>query len=151
MPGETKKRSANIKQTVPFFAVSNMETSLRFYTEGLGFEIKYKWVPHDKIEWCFLQRDSGTLMLQQPRKDDHHPGMPEGKLGVGISIFFICEDALAIYHELIAKCIDASEPFVSNTMWLTSLKDPDGYSIEFESSTDTPEGTLYSDYKQEIK
>jgi hypothetical protein len=32
-------------------------------------------------------------------------------------------------------------PFVSNAMWMTSLADPDGYRLEFESQTDVPEGT----------
>ncbi len=32
-----KKTEANVKQAVPFFGVSNMEESLRFYVEGLGF------------------------------------------------------------------------------------------------------------------
>lgn len=137
----------NIKQTVPFFAVSDMEASLRYYVDGLGFEIKNKWTPNDRIEWCFIQRDAGSLMLQQPRKDEHHTGMPEGKLGLGISIFFICEDAIAIYDEVISKGIHASEPFVGNNMWVTPLRDPDGYSIEFESPTDVPEDTKYSEWK----
>jgi hypothetical protein len=34
---ETKIES-NVKQAVPFFAVSNIEESLRFYVDGLGFE-----------------------------------------------------------------------------------------------------------------
>jgi hypothetical protein len=32
--------SANVKQVVPFFSVTNMEASLRFYVDGLGFAIK---------------------------------------------------------------------------------------------------------------
>jgi len=31
-------------------------------------------------------------------------------------------------------------------MWVTSLSDPDGYRIEFESSTDGPEETEYSEH-----
>src|SRR5262245_6852418 len=110
----------NIKQTVPFLAVSDMEASLRFYVDGLGFEITHKWTPRGKIEWCCIQRDGGTLMLQEPRKDDHHTGLPEGTLGLGVSIFFFCEDALAIYHEVTAKGVKASEPIVGNNMWVTS-------------------------------
>jgi hypothetical protein len=30
-------------------------------------------------------------------------------------------------------------------MWVTSLSDPDGYRIEFESYTDTPEDTRLSE------
>lgn len=75
--------------------------------------------------------------------------MQEGKAEAGVSIFFICEDALSLYKEFISKNIKASEPFVSNNMWLTSLRDPDGYSIEFESATDVPEETNYSDWSKQ--
>ena len=34
--------SANVKQAVPFFGVTDMEASLRFYVEGLGFKMK-RW------------------------------------------------------------------------------------------------------------
>jgi hypothetical protein len=33
-------------------------------------------------------------------------------------------------------------------MWVTSVTDPDGYVLEFESYTDTPEDTEYSDQEQ---
>jgi lactoylglutathione lyase len=62
---------------------------------------------------------------------------------VGVSICFICADALAIYGEVTARGIEASRPMVGNGMWNFSLSDPDGYRIEFESYTDVPEGTVY--------
>jgi lactoylglutathione lyase len=138
--------SQNIKLTVPFLAVSHMEESLRFYVDGLGFSITDKWIPENKIEWCALKREGAHLMLQERRKENNDEWI-KGKAGTGVSIFFICEDALIIYKELVAKGIKASEPFVGNNMWVTSLRDPDGYSIEFESSTDVPEDTKYSDWQ----
>jgi hypothetical protein len=30
-------------------------------------------------------------------------------------------------------------------MWVTSLRDPDGYSVEFQSQTDEPEDTTFND------
>jgi hypothetical protein len=51
---------------------------------------------------------------------------------------------LAIYREVTSRGIEASRPFVGNAMWVTSLLDPDGYKIEFESPTDVPEETEYS-------
>ncbi len=32
--------SVNVKQAVPFFGVTNMESSLQFYVDGLGFKMK---------------------------------------------------------------------------------------------------------------
>lgn len=36
--------SANVKQAVPFFGITNMEASLGFYVDGLGFKMKYSWI-----------------------------------------------------------------------------------------------------------
>jgi lactoylglutathione lyase len=53
-------------------------------------------------------------------------------------------DALAIYHDLTSRGITATRPFVGNGLWVTSVKDPDGYALYFESPTDVLEGTVYS-------
>jgi hypothetical protein len=33
-------------------------------------------------------------------------------------------------------------------MWVVQVKDPDGYKISFESFTDVPEQTKYSEWKK---
>ncbi len=66
-------------------------------------------------------------------------------MGAGGSLVFVCEDAVAIYREVTARGITASEPQVGNAMWVTSLTDPDGYHIDFDSMTDTPEETKLSE------
>jgi lactoylglutathione lyase len=133
----------NLQLTVPFFMVSDMETSLNFYTKGLGFKIANTWTPNGKIEWCWLQRESVAFMLQQPHNKDSF--IEDKKTGAGVSICIQCKDALALYHEFKKNNIEMKEPFVGNNMWVVSLTDPDGYRIEFESNTDTPEETKYSD------
>jgi catechol 2,3-dioxygenase-like lactoylglutathione lyase family enzyme len=135
----------NVKQAVPFFAVSNLEQSLRYYVDGLGFEMKNKWIDDGKLRWCWLQLGSAALMLQEFRKEGHDSWVPDGKVGVGVNICFLCEDALAIYRDVTSRGIEASPPFVGNGMWVTSLRDPDGYRIEFESVTDIPEETVYEE------
>jgi lactoylglutathione lyase len=44
-----------------------------------------------------------------------------------------------------SRGIKAERPFVGNGMWVTSMSDPDGYKIFFESTTDVPEETVYSE------
>ena len=140
------KTKAEVKQAVPFFGVSNIEASVRYYVDGLGFEMTKKWTDEGKLRWCWLQHGDAALMLQEFRKEGHDSWVPDGKLGVGVSIYFICEDAIAIYKEFRSRGIQASKPFVGNGMWVTSLSDPDGYKIEFESDTDVPEETVLSDH-----
>jgi len=139
------KTKANVKQAVPFFNVSNIEESLRYYVDGLGFEMTYQWVDEGKLRWCWLQLGGAALMLQEFRKEGHDSWAPTGKVGEGVSIYFICEDALAIYREVTSRGIKASRPFVGNRMWVTPLSDPDGYKIFFESPTDAPEETVFSE------
>jgi lactoylglutathione lyase len=142
MKPETKSEP-NLMQAVPFFSVSNIEESVRYYVGGLGFEMTNKWIHEGQLRWCWLERGGAALMLQEFWREGHHANVPQEKLGVGVSICFICEDALAIYREFISRGIHASRPFVGNGMWVTSLSDPDGYRIDFESYTNVPEETVF--------
>ena len=137
----------NVKQAVPFFMVTDIEASLRFYVDGLGFTLTNEWRPEKakgRIQWCWLQLGNAALMLQEYWKDGRPGGAPQGPLGQGVSVCFMCTDAIAIYHDLTSRGVDAKRPFVGNNLWVTSVRDPDGYSLYFESPTDVPEETVYS-------
>ena len=84
-------------------------------------------------------------MLQELKGEGHEPWFPSGKVGEGVSICFMCKDALAFYREVRSRGVAASTPFVGNAMWVTSLRDPDGYRLDFESPTDVPEETVYTE------
>lgn len=135
----------NIEQTIPFFWVMDMDKSLRFYINQLGFEIRHKWINDGKLRWCSLRREGANLMLQEFWKEGQHENLPKGKLGEGVAICFTCQDALALYREFKSNNVEASLPFVGNAMWVTGMKDPDGYNLFFESSTDVPEETVYAE------
>jgi catechol 2,3-dioxygenase-like lactoylglutathione lyase family enzyme len=137
----------NVKQAVPSFMVTNIEASLRFYVDGLGFAVINEWSPEKaggRVQWCWLQLGNASVMLQEYWRDGRPGGAPEGPLGQGVSVCFMCADAIAIYHQLIERGIAAKRPFVGNGLWVTSVQDPDGYHLDFESPTDTPEETVYS-------
>jgi catechol 2,3-dioxygenase-like lactoylglutathione lyase family enzyme len=141
------KTEANVQQVVPFFRVSNIEKSLRYYVDGLGFQMTNKWIDEGKLRWCWLQLGGAALMLQEFRKEGHNSWLPAATVGEGVSICFQCKDALGIYRSATSRGIDASEPFVGNGMWVTSLLDPDGYKIEFESPTNVLEETKLSEWQ----
>lgn len=135
---------SNVKQAVPFFYVTSIEASLRFYVEGLGFTMKRWWIPDQpgeyepdgRIRWCWLELGDAAIMLQEfiPVRQ------PKEALGAGTSVNFICEDALALYRDFKARGIPPrNRPFVGNGLWVVPLSDPDGYRLEFSSPTDAPE------------
>jgi lactoylglutathione lyase len=130
----------NVQQVVPFFMVTNLEASVRFYIGGLGFTMTKNWIDEGKLRWCWLQFEGAAIMLQEYRPDK----IPTGKLGEGVSICFQCRDAVAIYNEAISRGLQPRTPFVGNAMWVTIVPDPDGYKLDFESPTNVAEETIYS-------
>jgi lactoylglutathione lyase len=139
------KPDMNVKQVVPFFRISDMDRSIRFYMHGLGFVMKHKWVGDEKVRWCWLELGGAALMLQTHVKDSR--SAPVGELGQGVSLAFQCEDAVKLYRDFISRGLEASEPQVGNRLWVTYLSDPDGYRLEFASPTDRPEETKLSELK----
>jgi lactoylglutathione lyase len=76
--------SVNVKQAVPFFGVTNMESSLRFSVDGLGFKMKNYWIPDraedhpdGRIHRCWLELGGAVIMLQEFRAG----GRPRETLG----------------------------------------------------------------------
>jgi lactoylglutathione lyase len=135
----------NLKMAVPFLLVTDMDKSLDFYVNGLGFTLANQWTPRGKLEWCWLTRDLVSLMLQEPRSQEHPIRITTQK-GAGITICTQCEDALTLYFEFRGRNLPTTEPFVGNNMWVFQVLDPDGYRIEFESATDVPEGTTLPEW-----
>lgn len=135
----------NVRLAVPFFGVTDIDASLQFYCDGLGFRKTMEWAPEGRVRWCWLELGTASVMLQEFWKDGKPGGAPAGALGQGVSICFMCQDAIAIYHEARARGLTPSRPFVGNNLWVTTFHDPDGYRLEFESPTDVPEGTEYGE------
>lgn len=147
--GTETRTEVSVKQSVPFFMVANILESIRFYVDGLGFEVTNEWIDNGKLRWCWLRHGGGALMLQEFRKEQRDRITDAGKvLGVGVSIYFICDDAITIYRDATARGMKPGKPFVGNGMWVTSLLDPDGYNIFFESPTDELEETVYTEREE---
>jgi hypothetical protein len=125
----------NIKQSVPFFRISDVEHSVRLYMRGLGFTMKHRRLVDEKLRWCCLELGGRALMLQTHVQDSRNALV--GKLGQGIARSFQCEDAVKRYRDFISRGLEASEPPVGNSMWSPAYC----YRLEFEGPTDAPEET----------
>ena len=142
--GTQPKTEPNVQQAVPFFRVSSTETSLRFYVDGLGFEMTKKWTPDGdgKVRWCWLQHGNAAIMLQEYRKEAPTPGFRKAS-GRRFHLLPV-QGRSGSLQTFEARKIEAQRPFVGNAMWITSVQDPD-YKLEFESYTDVPEETVFSE------
>ena len=129
---------ANVREAVPFFRVADIERSLRFYVEGLGFVMTSSWSPEGHVRWCALRLGDAGIMLQT--RQAVVAAVPEG-----ITICFQCRDALALYRQFRAHGLNPTRPFVGNNLWVTSVQDPDGFRLEFASPTDAAEESEYEE------
>jgi lactoylglutathione lyase len=132
----------NLEQTVPLLNVHDIQASVRFYTEGLGFVMTHDWEQEGKLRWCMLRRDGVAVMLQQFWHEGQHRNVPHVKVGVGVTFCFFCKDAVALWREFVSRKVAAKRPFVGNGLWVTELSDPDGYELCFESPTDAADDTV---------
>lgn len=125
--------SQKLSRVVPFLWVTDMDKTLPFYVDGLGFEIEHKWDDKGKIRWCWLQRDDVALMLQEDWKEGPNKKVYSGQRGEGVSLCVKCRDALAFQEEVAARGIATQEPFEGNNLWWVNIVDPDGYVLTYQS------------------
>ena len=126
-----------IRHLAPLLQVFDMPTSLKFYCEGLGFEIALtdrKPPPHN--DWVLLRLNEFDLMLNTAYEAEHRPPAPDpARIAAheDTSIYFACPDVDAAYAHLKAKGIKSKEPKVAPYgMKQLYLTDPDGYLLCFQ-------------------
>ena len=136
-------RTVNVRQMAPLLNVADMAASLRFYVDGLGCRMTNQWVDAGELRWCWLAIGDAAVMIQTKRKEGPDGWTPAGPVGEGVSLCLMCDDALAIWRDARARGLSPDQPFVGNGLWVVSLRDPDGYRLDFESPTDVTEETVY--------
>lgn len=125
--------TAVVRQIWPLLTVQCIERSIEFYRNRLGFTIVGRAESDDKLFWCRLERGGVSIMLQQAAEED---GPAEGR-GRGVSFYFLCDDADALYAELSARGVQLKPPSLAYYgMRQLFVREPDGYSICFESPTE---------------
>lgn len=121
---------APFHQTVPLLIVSDLAASRTFYCDGLGFEMANSAEHDGTIFWCWLEQGGAAVMLQQACDEDP----PASERGKGVTFYFLCDGADAVYRDITARGVQATKPAVAYYgMNQTFVSDPDGYALCFES------------------
>lgn len=117
----------------PLIQVFDMNTSLQFYCELLGFEIVQK---AEGNGWAWLRCGNAELMLNTAYDDGERPPNPDSARMMGhqdTGLFIGCPDIDGAYEQLRARGVEVSEPKVAwYGMKQMYLKDPDGFGICFQ-------------------
>jgi catechol 2,3-dioxygenase-like lactoylglutathione lyase family enzyme len=123
---------------VPELTVFDFEKSLKFYTEVLGFNVKFG---RPEQNFAYLDQEGVQIMLEQYHEDGWNSGTLEPPLGRGINFQMEFENIEFIYQRL--KAIN--HPFFreSKDVWRKTgniqtgsreflIQDPDGYLLRFQ-------------------
>jgi uncharacterized glyoxalase superfamily protein PhnB len=120
----------HVRELWPLLFVREMERSLTFYRDRLGFEVVSEARTDGRIFWCRLRRGGASVMLQQAEEED---GPAEGR-GRGVVFYLVCDDADAMHAELSERGLTLDPPTVAPYgMKQLYVPEPDGYAICFES------------------
>jgi catechol 2,3-dioxygenase-like lactoylglutathione lyase family enzyme len=129
----TAEQVATVRQLWPLLSVGDIDRSVDFYQNTLGFTIVGRAEAAGRLFWCRLESGGASIMLQQAEEED---GSAEGR-GRGVAFYFVCDDVEQLHTEFSSRGIKLDPIAVAEYgMKQLFVPEPDGYSVCFESPTD---------------
>ena len=130
----TKPESLRLKGISPAITVNDVEKSLHWYRDVVGFHCKETWEDEGTLTGVELVAGSQSLMLVQ---DDWAKGRDRVK-GVGIRLMLMTTQELDDIAEAIKERGGTLESEPADTGWGSrafALKDPDGFLLTIFAPT----------------
>jgi catechol 2,3-dioxygenase-like lactoylglutathione lyase family enzyme len=125
--------SIDLKGMTPLLQVFDMNNSLSFYRDKIGFQIIQSAGNGNNLDWVLLKLNDVEIMLNTAFEWDNRPDSPD-PLGIShhadTALYFGCPDIEEAYINLKAKGLDLEKPIITQYGWKAIyLDDPDGYKI----------------------
>ncbi len=113
----------------PLLMVSDLDRSLGFYREQLGFAVVEEARAGGRLSWCRLELSGSSLMLQQAEPED---GSALWR-GRGVTFYWVVDDLDALLGDFTHRGLVLSPPVTTYYgMRQLPLVDPDGYQFVFQ-------------------
>lgn len=131
-PGEERRaepEALRLRSLMPSLTVDDLDASIRFYVDGLGFTIEDRWEEEGKLVGVMLLAGTCRLGLGQ---DDWAKGRDRQK-GVGLRVWAeTAQDLDALAARMDEHGIEhdgpKTEPWGARSL---SVTDPDGFKLSF--------------------
>jgi catechol 2,3-dioxygenase-like lactoylglutathione lyase family enzyme len=132
VPDPAEVAPARFERLTPRFPVGDLEATLGFYRDELGFEVDVRW-PDVEPTFVILQKDAARVAFFTSEKAG-------SESRGGVELYIDVADAQALHDELAPRLSIAWGPEVySYGCREFGVLDPDGYLVIFtESTTDPP-------------
>jgi uncharacterized glyoxalase superfamily protein PhnB len=128
--GRREQESLKLRSVMPSYTVNDLQKSIAWYCDGLGFVVSEKWEEGGKLLGAMLKAGNCTFGLSQ---DDFTKGRDREK-GVGFRIYVETPQSVDALHDRIraygGKVISqpADMPWGARSF---AVEDPDGFKISF--------------------
>lgn len=122
----------------PLLQVYDMQTSLAFYRDVIGFKMVQQSDPHPDghFDWCMLELGGVYLMLNTAYERDERPPLPDAVRRAhhfDMSFYIGVADIDAVHAHLIAKNQNVAPPqLMRYGMRELTITDPDGFELHFQ-------------------
>ena len=121
-----------IHSAAPSFLVSDVDQTVRWYVEELGFTLAGSFPPKPPTGWASLMRDGAELMLQR-LPGYQKPDLYDQRGAAGVwDVYFRTNGVRRLYASLKDK------PFIKQPLkrqpykdWEFEVQDPNGYILVF--------------------
>lgn len=120
-------KSMAIKEIIPQLRTTDMESTIRFYTEKLGFEVQFNY------EDFYVGLASGGRSIHVKCVDDIDPSIPYVDEGGHLHLYFETEGVAEFAERLKHKDVEFVED-VHETAWSTReivIRDDQGHTLYF--------------------
>lgn len=125
-----------IQYLCPLIQVFDMNISLKFYCEVLGFNIHESAGQKDNLNWVWLKLNNTDLMLNAAYETPKRPERPDAASIAAHDdtvLYFGCPNVEEAYKILLSKGLKVNPPIVAlYAMKQLYLHDPDGYGLCFQ-------------------
>jgi len=119
-----------LKHLVPMLNVSDIDKSLEFYHDALGFEVVSDPAAIKQWRWATIRSGYTELMLSESRHETTTPPVtdPHGDNAWPVIFYFYPDDVLRLYTHVLAQGFQPTALRVTHYgMREFSLIDPDGH------------------------
>jgi len=126
----SSNQTEKLLRSAPYFPVANVEQTMNFYEQKLGFRVEY--AAGNPMQFAICSRDGFAIMLRKVSQPELI--VPNEKQGGTWDAFFWVSDVQALHAELKSKGVDiVYGPLIQKAYQMKefAIRDGDGHVLGF--------------------
>jgi uncharacterized glyoxalase superfamily protein PhnB len=116
------------------FEVYDMQKSVAWYRDVLGFKVLQTYEPNGNLYWALLKLGGVALMLNAKYEDEKRPAQPPPTVGHDdVTLYVDCADVDEAYAAIGTSDVHQEPPQTTHYgMKQLTVVDPDGFQVCFQ-------------------